>query len=91
MRAFWERAKRDWRVRTTIPIVAIHVAAFSGIYLFTYQFAMSEIKSAFRIGASHVLEEAADIFSGSTHDHRVQSVREGLSRLAESSILERYV
>lgn len=72
------RAIRDWRVRTTLPIIAIHVAAFLGLYLFTYEFAMREVKGAFRVSAAVALEEGENLFSGAMRDHRAQSVREGL-------------
>ncbi len=84
MPTVWLRAKRDWRVRTMLPVVAIHVGAFTGLYFFTYEFALNEIKGSFRVGAAYVLEEAVDIFSDSISHGATGSVQEGLEFVAKA-------
>lgn len=81
-RAWLNRAMRDWRVKTTVPIVAIHIAAFAGLYFFTYQFAMNEVTSAFKIRAAEIVDHAVEIFSDSMKGHGAASVEEGLASVA---------
>jgi len=81
---WFARLERDWRVRTTVPIVALHVAAFIGIYLFTYQFAMNEIRGAFRVGAAYVRDEAANLFTDSLSGHQATNLRDGLAAVARA-------
>lgn len=84
MGSLWEKVWRDWRVRTTLPIVAIHLGAFMAIYFFTFHFAMNEMKRAFRVGASYVRDEAASLFSDAGAGHQATSVQEGLAAVARA-------
>ncbi len=83
-KAWVARALRDWRVKTTVPIVAIHIAAFAGLYVFTYQFSMNEISSTFKVGGSYVLDDAVELFTDAMKGHGAASVGLGLSTVARS-------
>ncbi|MHB8798371.1 MAG: two-component system sensor histidine kinase NtrB [Thermoanaerobaculia bacterium] len=84
MRRIWEKLQRDWRVRTTLPIVAIHVVAFSAVYAFTFYFSLNEVKRSFRMGAAYVLEESVNLFMDSKSGHPATSLQEGLSTVAKA-------
>lgn len=84
MGRLWKRLWRDWRVRTTLPIVAIHAAAFTAVYFFTFHFAINEMKRAFRAGASYVRVEAASLFSDEMSGHQATSVQAGLAAVARA-------
>lgn len=84
MRGFLKEAWRDWRVRTTLPIVAIHIVAFSAVYAFTFYFSLNEVKRSFRVGAAYVLEESASLFTDPKAGHPATSLEAGLAMVARA-------
>lgn len=84
MRGLLKNVWRDWRFRTTLPIVAIHLGAFTAVYFFTFHFATNEMKRAFRVGASYVRTEAARLFVDSLTGHQATNVQAGLAAVARA-------
>lgn len=62
--------------------MAIHIAVFVGLYVFTYELAMREVVAAYRIGASYVLEEAVEVFTDTRAGHAVPPAKDELSFVA---------
>lgn len=51
------RLWRDWRVRTLVPVLLIHVAAFAVLYVVMDRFAISNLVNTQRFGAAILLDE----------------------------------
>jgi two-component system, NtrC family, sensor kinase len=57
MRGIAAKLFRDWRVRTLVPVIIIHLAAFAALYTLMFKFAVSNLISTQRFGANVVLDE----------------------------------
>ena len=49
--------RRDWRIRTLIPVIAIHLAVFTALYLLVYHLAVDGILATHRFGATALLDQ----------------------------------
>ena len=48
---------RDWRVRVLVPVLAINVAAFGGLYWLMYRYAMSNLVNTHKFAATMLLDQ----------------------------------
>jgi signal transduction histidine kinase len=53
---------RDWRVRTLLPVVVIHVAAFAILYVLMYHLAVSNLVKTRKHGAEIILNQLESDF-----------------------------
>lgn len=65
-----DRLARDWRLRTLVPVIVIHVVGFLGLSLFIYTMATRGIVGDYQKVAQVVLEEADAYFNDSMTEHR---------------------
>ena len=48
---------RDWRVRVLVPVVAINIGAFIGLYTLMHRYSMSNLVNTHKFGAMLLLDE----------------------------------
>lgn len=48
---------RDWRVRLLVPVIAINIAAFGGLYWLMYRYAMANLVNTHKFGATMLLDQ----------------------------------
>ena len=51
------RVLRDWRIRTLVPLLAINVIAFAGLYFLMERFAVNNVVNTQKHGAAILLDE----------------------------------
>lgn len=76
---------RDWRFRTLMPVVVIHVAAFAGLYALMYRLAIDEVLASYENGAGFIVDEAAKAFvAGMSTHHSLDLVARKFRALADT-------
>ena len=60
---------RDWRVRTLIPVVVIHVAAFAILYALMYHLAVANLVKTQKHGAEIIINQLESDFYDLMPDH----------------------
>lgn len=71
---------RDWRIRTLLPVVLIHLVAFSVLFGFIYRTAIRGVVKDYQQVATSLLDELETYFADSMKRHGVQEVRQIFSR-----------
>src|SRR5205085_5459158 len=51
------KLSRDWRVRTLVPVIVIHLAAFAALYTLMFRFAVGNLLNTQKFGAAVLLDE----------------------------------
>jgi signal transduction histidine kinase len=51
------KLSRDWRVRVLVPVILINVAAFGGLYVLMFRYAMENLVNTHKFGAMLLLDE----------------------------------
>lgn len=67
---------RDWRVRTLIPVILIHVAAFSALFGYIYRQATRGVVNDYQQIATSLLNEIEAYFADSMKIHGSQEVQQ---------------
>lgn len=60
---------RDWRVRTLVPVIVIHLAAFAALYTLMFKFAVSNLLNTQKFGAAVLLDEVEFAFPDMMLNH----------------------
>ncbi|MBK5260147.1 MAG: hypothetical protein JJE51_11180 [Thermoanaerobaculia bacterium] len=76
------RLLRDWRVRTLVPIVVIHLVAFGAIYALIFRFAEKNVVMSHKFGAAMLLDELELNFQDMMVDHTGPMIWMRLTRQA---------
>ena len=77
------RLTRDWRIRTIVPVIVIHLFAFAALYVFMYRFAVSNLINTHKFGAAIVLDELELTFNDTMVDHGGATLRLRMTKQAE--------
>ena len=79
---------RDWRVRTLVPVVIINLAAFAGLYLLMYHFAVSNLVNTQQAAGAVLLDELEFNFPALMADESGTMLRSRIEREAAMHNLE---
>lgn len=71
---------RDWRIRTLVPVLLIHVLAFSGLFTFIHRTATRGVVSDYQQVASVLLDEVEGFFEESMEAHGTEEIARVFSR-----------
>lgn len=71
---------RDWRIRTLLPVILIHLAAFSALFGYIYRTAIRGVVSDYQQVATSHLDEVEAYFADTTEPHSIQEIRQIFNR-----------
>ena len=71
---------RDWRIRTIVPVIAVNLLAFAGLYALMYHYAMSNLVQAKKSAADIVFDDISLYYEDGSIEHTVTSMAQRLQR-----------
>jgi signal transduction histidine kinase len=77
------RLWRDWRIRTLVPVIVIHIVAFAALYALVDHFASRNLLTTHKFGAAILLDEIESKFEEMMVDHSGPQLWPRIARLAQ--------
>lgn len=67
---------RDWRIRTVLPVILIHLVAFSALFAYIYRHEVHGVVNDYQQIATSLLNEVEAYFADSMKRHRSEEVHQ---------------
>ncbi len=74
----------DWRIRTLVPVIAVNLLAFGGLYFLMYRFAINNLMQANSSAGELVFDDLSLYYEDSTTEHRVMSMVPRMQHIASA-------